>query len=318
MTAAVVQESLARLADRRPVFHSEADFQHALAWQLQLDHPSAIIRLETRPLAGRAVFLDLALNIDGVRIAIELKYLVRALVTEVDGERFELRAQSAHDVRRYDVVKDLRRLEEVVDAGAADVGVMVAITNDPAYWVPGREGTIDAQFRLHDGAALAGILGWAEHAGAGTIEKRTELLALGGSYVVAWSDYSDTGDRSGKFRQLLLEVVGTSGGQPAVARATEPVTRASSPTGAVRSDYETTCRQEILDAFAALERRHGRPVFSPAELVAEVLARGSRHPESTIRTHIISSMCVNAPANHAVRYSDLERVDRGLYRRLKS
>lgn len=318
MTAAVVQASLARLAERRPVFHSEADFQHALAWQLQLDHPSATIRLETRPLAGRSVFLDLALTLDGVRTAIELKYLVRALVTEIDGERFELRAQSAHDVRRYDVVKDLRRLEEVVDARAADVGVMVAITNDPAYWTPGREGTIDASFRLHDGAALAGSLGWAEHAGAGTTAKRTEFLSLGGSYVTAWSDYSDTGDRSGRFRQLLLEVVGSPGEQPTLVLATEPVAGRGSPTDAARSGYEMTCRQEILDAFAVLERRHGRAVFSPAELVAEVLARGSRHPESTIRTHIVSAMCVNAPANHAVRYPDLERVDRGLYRRLES
>lgn len=211
MTSAVVQGSLGRLAERRPLFHSEADFQHALAWQLQLDHPSALIRLETRPLAGRSISLDLALTVDGVRTAIELKYLVRALVTDVDGERFELRAQSAHDVRRYDVVKDLRRLEEIIDAGAADVGVMVAITNDPAYWMPGRDGTIDAAFRLHEGATLSGALAWAEHAGAGTIAKRTEMLSLGSSYVISWSDYSDTGDRSGKFRNLLIEVVGTSG-----------------------------------------------------------------------------------------------------------
>lgn len=40
MTAAMVEASLGRLAARRPVFHSEADFQHALAWQLQLDHPT--------------------------------------------------------------------------------------------------------------------------------------------------------------------------------------------------------------------------------------------------------------------------------------
>lgn len=109
MTAAVVAASLRGLATRRTVFHSEADFQHALAWQLQLDHPEAHIRLETRPLRDRAVFLDLAVNIAGTRTAVELKYLVRSLVCEVDGERFELRAQSAHLVRRYDVVKDIRR-----------------------------------------------------------------------------------------------------------------------------------------------------------------------------------------------------------------
>ncbi len=40
---------LSALAVQRPVFHSERDFQHALAWQLQLSHSQAQIRLEPRP-----------------------------------------------------------------------------------------------------------------------------------------------------------------------------------------------------------------------------------------------------------------------------
>ena len=41
-----IRATLAKLAKKRPVFHSEADFQHALAWELQLDDPTAGIRLE--------------------------------------------------------------------------------------------------------------------------------------------------------------------------------------------------------------------------------------------------------------------------------
>lgn len=37
------------LAGLRPVFHSEADFQLALAWQVQHADPHATVRLETRP-----------------------------------------------------------------------------------------------------------------------------------------------------------------------------------------------------------------------------------------------------------------------------
>lgn len=47
-----VEQTMARLAARRPIFHSEADFQHAFAWQVQIDHPDARIRLETRPRPG--------------------------------------------------------------------------------------------------------------------------------------------------------------------------------------------------------------------------------------------------------------------------
>lgn len=322
----IVTGALQCLAAKRPVFHSEADFQHALAWQIQLDHPDARIRLETRPLPGRPVYLDMAVAVNGRRIAVELKYLVKAVLADIDGEHFELRPQSAQDVRRYDVIKDVCRLEEIVACGAADAGVMVALTNDPSYWSPGRVGTVDAAFRLHEGQVLSGELGWAAHAGAGTTDKRTAMLAVAGTYPLAWCDYSDLGGRAGRFRSLIIEigVLPDTVSEPVAERRLRPTessdpVAAPSPTGhsGEVAVYDKTCRDEILEAFAALERRHGRDTFSPAELVAEVGARGGEHPESTIRTHIVSAMCVNAPPNHAVRYPDLERVAYGLYRRIK-
>ncbi len=77
---------------------------------------------------------------------------------------------------------------------------------------------------------------------------------------------------------------------------------------------EETCRAEILAAFDRLERRHGRSVFAPIEVVQEVLAVTDRYPEHTIRTEIVSRMCADAPVHHAVAYDDLERVGRGRYR----
>jgi hypothetical protein len=44
-----VGAAVTALAADRPVFHSEADLQLALAWQLQEADPTARIRLETRP-----------------------------------------------------------------------------------------------------------------------------------------------------------------------------------------------------------------------------------------------------------------------------
>lgn len=35
MDANSINTAMASLAKGRPIFHSEADFQHALAWQLQ-------------------------------------------------------------------------------------------------------------------------------------------------------------------------------------------------------------------------------------------------------------------------------------------
>ena len=68
---------MASLADRRKVFHSEADFQHALAWRIQQAMPESQIRLEVDVLQveRRRRFLDIWLPVEG--IAIELKYKTR-------------------------------------------------------------------------------------------------------------------------------------------------------------------------------------------------------------------------------------------------
>lgn len=64
-----------------------------------------------------------------------------------------------------------------------------------------------------------------------------------------------------------------------------------------------------------LESRHDRRAFALAEIVREVRQAGEPFEESTVRTHITSRMCGDAPNHHAVTYNDLERVGRGVYRR---
>lgn len=188
------------------VFHSEADFQHDFAWQLRSAHPDARIRLETRPRPG--VRLDVLAVIDGRKVAFELKYLLRDLTTTVDGELFALPNQSAQDVRRYDFVKDIARLEVLCKEGYADDGFSIALTNDPAYWKGGnREEVADAAFRLGEGRTLAGAVAWAAHTGAGTMRGRETPITLLGSYELGWRDFSQVdGGRNGLFRYVVVQV----------------------------------------------------------------------------------------------------------------
>lgn len=76
-----------------------------------------------------------------------------------------------------------------------------------------------------------------------------------------------------------------------------------------------TCRDAILEAFDRLEDRHRRKVFNLSEIVKEVLTVTDDFAESTIRTHITSRMCMQAPQNHAVKYADLDRIAPGEYQR---
>lgn len=74
-----------------------------------------------------------------------------------------------------------------------------------------------------------------------------------------------------------------------------------------------TCREAVLGAIVRLESRHGRREFDLAEIVAETLALDRQFAESTVRTHLTSRMCREAPDHDATVYAAL-RIDRGRLR----
>lgn len=187
---AALDDVLSRLAARRPVFHSEADFQFALAWQIHELDAGFDVRLESRPKAG--VHLDVEVRRDGRTTALELKYLTRRWSGEVAGERFDF-PSGVTDLRRYDVVKDLARVEDYVATRPGSNGAVVVLASDPIFWkLPdvARGATADDAFRIHDGAALAGELVWSPKAGPGTRRSREAALVIRGMYPLAWRQYS--------------------------------------------------------------------------------------------------------------------------------
>ncbi len=129
MTLNDFQKLLEDFSRHRPVFHSEADFQLALAWHIHEKFPDSQVRLEYKPFRDENIYLDIWLQVPGV--AIELKYTTQKLKTERDGEVFSLRSQSAQDTRRYDFISDIARLERIVrDSGPTRAGFAVLLTND--------------------------------------------------------------------------------------------------------------------------------------------------------------------------------------------
>jgi hypothetical protein len=75
-----------------------------------------------------------------------------------------------------------------------------------------------------------------------------------------------------------------------------------------------TARDEVLAAAKELAARTSDGTFTVEEILDHLRRRGSRYKPSTIRTHVTSRMCVNAPNHHAVTYRDLVRVGEGRYR----
>jgi hypothetical protein len=207
-----VSAVLNALAKQRPIYHSEADFQYAIAWEIHKHLTGASVRLE-RPVEvshlNKRLYVDIWIEQDDYILAIELKYKTRALLVRVGNEQYALRSQTAQDLGRYDFIKDIGRVENIVtDRAPRASGYAILVTNDPAYWThPRSDNTADARFRLHEGNTLRGDLGWGTGASEGTKRGREDLLQLKGSYALRWEDYSRPAEGSyGRFRYLVVEV----------------------------------------------------------------------------------------------------------------
>lgn len=143
------------------------------------------------------------------RICVKPRYHTAELHCTVNGETFHLKNQAAQDLARYDVLRDLMRLEQLVQQGEFAYGYVVLLTNDAQFWQPPvRTHTCDADFRLHEGRVLEGTLRWSEWAGAGTMKGREEPIMLKGRYLCQWRHYFSLTPprRNGEFRYLLLQV----------------------------------------------------------------------------------------------------------------
>jgi hypothetical protein len=208
LTLADVEATLKQLAHERPVFHSEADFQHALAWSLRERIPNLPVRLEyPLPWEGDRSYADIWLRAPGGDVVLELKYWKRNLRITLDGEEFNLPFQGAQDLARYDFLKDLSRVERLVAVGKARTGAVIAITNDHLYWQGGRPNTVDADFRIHEGRRLSGTMSWSDAASDGTKRSREADLTLRGVYHPVWQPYFTVdGEPYGEFRYLFLPV----------------------------------------------------------------------------------------------------------------
>ncbi len=126
-----LEDLLVAMRTTRSVFHSEADFQHHLAWQAHLLDPQLQVRLEFRPDTRIRESVDVMLfRLDlGIATFIELKYLKAAWSGLVSSERFDRPNTGSHDIVRYDVIKDIERLERFVDGRPGSTGLMLCLTN---------------------------------------------------------------------------------------------------------------------------------------------------------------------------------------------
>lgn len=204
------------LSERRPIFHSEADFQFALAMLMSEDDQVSKIRLERRialrgPLRDRAyVNVDILAHLDGQPVGLEVKYPKRSLecTAPADGELEDFRLpEGACDVDAPEFWHDTARMERLIAEEVIFAGASLMLSNYK-LWEPNRLMSARSKahaFALYDGRTVeAGqTLAWRE----ATAKVDTGPVHLQHEYHCRWQPYSIVGGGDTEFRYLVLEPV---------------------------------------------------------------------------------------------------------------
>ena len=201
-----IADIMRSLSTNRPVFHSERDFQLALAWKIHEIKPGCGIRLEVPFQIGKErQYMDIQFqgrNRDQ-EIAIELKYPKKKLRIEHTGERFDLRAAAARDVGCHGFIEDIQRLERLLETEKRfTTGFAIFLTNDPLYWEDRKGRTNYDDFHISEGEKVAGEMN-------GVKNGKSTSICLKNSYDIHWHNYSHVAkqEKYGRFRYIVVKVV---------------------------------------------------------------------------------------------------------------
>lgn len=218
-----INKIMSDLVKERPLFHSEADFQFALAWKIQNTYREAKIRLEksVRGLEGtnfkddKNRYIDILVTIDDKEIPIELKYKTRNNSKEpmkFENEEYNLKNQGAQDNGRYDFLKDISRIEKFINSSSpkSDYGYAIILTNDHLYYESG-ENSNSSQFRIDKNIKIieSGKHDWNFKSDSFKKynPKRIDAINLINSYNVEWQDCSTLlDDKDNKFKYLIVTI----------------------------------------------------------------------------------------------------------------
>ena len=206
-----IEKILEDLSKKRPIFHSEADFQHSLAWKIHKEFPKSEVRLEKRfaidVLGKDHIYVDIFIKIKELNVAIETKYTTKEFEIKENDEEFRLKNHSALDIRRYDFILDIYRLEALKKHFKKEsfIGYAIFLTNTSGYWTESKKkNTNDKDFRIHHNREIKNTLKWAEKTGEGTKKGRESPLRLKNTYKMEWSNYSKI--KNEEFKCLLVTV----------------------------------------------------------------------------------------------------------------
>lgn len=195
------------LSKTRKIFHSEADFQFSIAWEIKKKYPNIKVRLEYINKDIDKMHLDILLINNDMLIPIELKYVTKSFTCELDKETYTLKDHSAQDLRRYDFIKDISRIEECKEKlDNFQEGYSIMITNDKSYYKEYESNRISIchDFRIHQGNSSTRLSKWRNNPSIGSIKGRESDINLKNDYTFNWQPYSNIENE--EFKILIVKI----------------------------------------------------------------------------------------------------------------
>ena len=208
-----INNLISTLKENNRIFCSEKHLQTIFGYEVLKQYNDCIC-IPEYPLKysddERTKHLDLLIKVDEKKIGIEFKYIVKKYNEEIDGVEYNLRNHSALDIRRYDCLKDISRLEELLKVGTIEDGYFLLITNDNNLWQNTSDKNVrDKEFRFYDkGKITAGTKTWLNNPASGTIKGRIKKITIHKEYNVNFKKYSTLNPNNGShiFKYLLIKI----------------------------------------------------------------------------------------------------------------
>ncbi|MDD4624383.1 MAG: hypothetical protein PHX40_03330 [Bacilli bacterium] len=203
-----IDKILNNLSISRKILSSEADFQFALAWEIQKEYPDVEIRMEYCPYEiDKNMHIDILVIKDGLWIPIELKYKTKGGEIEVSDEKYYLKNHGAQDLGRYDFLKDVARIEHLKsNAIKFKEGYAIFLTNDNSYLSKASNEAMYKNFSLENGIIKNGLLSWNERTSKGTIKGREKSINIIDFYRFNWKVFSEIKDSNMTFKYLCVRI----------------------------------------------------------------------------------------------------------------
>lgn len=190
-----------------PLFVSERHLQVAFSLKAKELYPDYELVPEYVYKKGKDIYhIDLICKNNKEKIAFEFKYVVAGGKIKVPGDdQYSLRNHSAIDIRRYQCVKDIERLEKYVNSNdlKCNRGYFILITNMHGFWNGSKSDSVAADFDIKHNTKLK--KGQHVATGKGRFARDySEPIKLKNGYLINYCDYVEVDGEHGLFKYLCV------------------------------------------------------------------------------------------------------------------